>query len=59
LNRAQEAGAARSDIDGSDLMQIVSPMCTSPTLEPGQGERLIGMILDGLRPQVVSAAGGS
>jgi AcrR family transcriptional regulator len=55
LKRAQEAGAARTDIDGSDLMQIVSPMCTSPTLETGQGERLIGMILDGLRPRVESA----
>jgi AcrR family transcriptional regulator len=54
LMRAQEAGVARSDIDGSDLMQIVSPMCTSPTLEPGQGERLTGMILDGLRPRPVS-----
>jgi AcrR family transcriptional regulator len=56
LDRAQKAGAARTDIDGSDLMQIVSPMCTSPTLEPGQGERLIAMILDGLRPKVGSAA---
>jgi AcrR family transcriptional regulator len=55
LRRAQDAGVARTDIDGSDLMQIVSPMCTSPTLEAGQAERLIGMILDGLRPQVLSA----
>jgi AcrR family transcriptional regulator len=54
LDRAQTAGAARTDITGSDLMQIVSPMCTSPTLEPGQGERLIAMILDGLRPKVES-----
>jgi AcrR family transcriptional regulator len=50
LNRAQQAGVARSDINGADLMQLVSPMCTSPTLEPGQGDRLITMILDGLRP---------
>lgn len=49
LKRAQAAGAARDDIDGADLMQLVSPMCTSPTLEPGQGDRLIAMILDGLR----------
>lgn len=50
LKRAQEAGAARVDVDGADLMQLVSPMCTSPTLEPGQADRLIAMVLDGLRP---------
>jgi AcrR family transcriptional regulator len=50
LRRAQDAGQARTDIDGTDLMQLVSPMCTSPTLDPGQGERLLAMILDGLRP---------
>ena len=49
LKRAQDAGVARVDIDGDDLMQLVSPMCTSPTLEPGQGDRLIAMVLDGLR----------
>lgn len=50
LSRAQEAGNARGDIDGEDLMQLVSPMCTSATLTPDQGERLLRMILDGLRP---------
>ncbi|HXW35481.1 MAG TPA: helix-turn-helix domain-containing protein [Acidimicrobiales bacterium] len=49
LKRAQAAGVARTDIDGTDLMQLISPMCTSPTLDPGQGDRLIGMVLDGLR----------
>ena len=50
LTRAQQAGVARTDIDGADLMQLVSPMCISPTLEPDQGPRLLAMILDGLRP---------
>lgn len=49
LKRAQEAGAARTDIDGDDLMQLVSPMCMSATLTPEQGERLLNMVLDGLR----------
>ena len=49
LRRAQEAGAARTDIDGDDLMQLVSPMCMSATLTPEQGERLLNMVLDGLR----------
>ena len=50
LARAQEAGLARSDIDGEDLMQLVSPMCMNSTLSPEQGERLLAMVLDGLRP---------
>jgi AcrR family transcriptional regulator len=53
LRRAQEAGVARTDIDSSDLMQLISPMCSSPTLAPGQEDRLITMVLDGLRtPQL-------
>ena len=50
LRRAQEAGAARGDIDGEDLMQLVSPMCMSSTLTAEQGDRLLAMVLDGLRP---------
>ncbi len=50
LTTAQQAGVARTDIDGADLMQLVSQMCTSPTLTPDQGERLLAVILDGLRP---------
>jgi AcrR family transcriptional regulator len=49
LRRAQEAGQARSDIDGQDLMQLVSPMCMNSTLTLDQGERLLAMVLDGLR----------
>lgn len=50
LHRAQEAGEARDDIDGDDLMQLVSPICISAQFEVGQSERLLNMILDGLRP---------
>jgi AcrR family transcriptional regulator len=49
LRRAQDAGAARRDIDGTDLMQLLSPMCMNSTLTPDQGERLLAMVLDGLR----------
>ena len=49
LARAQDAREARTDIDGEDLMQLVSPMCMSATLTPEQGERLLNMVLDGLR----------
>jgi AcrR family transcriptional regulator len=49
LRRAQEAGDARRDIDGADLMQLVSPMCMNSTLTAEQGDRLMAMVLDGLR----------
>jgi AcrR family transcriptional regulator len=59
LDRAQQAGVARTDIDGSDLMQLVSSMCTSATLADGQGERLLAMILDGLRQTGVTPTTGA
>ncbi len=49
LRRAQAAGVARRDISGEDLMQLVSPMCISATLTPEQADRLIPLVLDGLR----------
>lgn len=49
LEAAQRAGVARTDLNGSDLMQLVGGMCTSPTLSRTQGERLLTMVLDGLR----------
>jgi AcrR family transcriptional regulator len=49
LERAQDAGEARTDIDGTDLMQLVSPMCMNGSLTSDQGERLLAMVLDGLR----------
>jgi AcrR family transcriptional regulator len=49
LRRAQDAGEARADIDGADLMQLVSPMCMNGTLTIDQGERLLAIVLDGLR----------
>ncbi len=50
LRRAQEAGVARRDIDGEDLMQLISPMCMNSTLTAEQGDRVLAMVLDGLRP---------
>ena len=49
IERAQRAGVVRTDVSGSDLMQFISPMCMSATLTTDQSERLIPMILDGLR----------
>jgi AcrR family transcriptional regulator len=50
LGRAQEARVARTDIDGTDLMKLVSPMCMDSTLSAEQGDRLLAMVLDGLQP---------
>jgi AcrR family transcriptional regulator len=49
IGRAQRADVVRSDVDGSDLMQLIAPMCTNATLSEDQSHRLLGMILDGLR----------
>jgi len=49
LENAQRANVARSDIDGTDLMLLVGGMCTGPSLVKEQGERLLAMVLDGLR----------
>ena len=51
LTRAQEEGVARSDVTGSDILQMLSPMCTSSTLTSPQLERLVGVFVDGLRTQ--------
>ncbi|MDA8292665.1 MAG: helix-turn-helix domain containing protein [Actinomycetota bacterium] len=55
VTHAQQAGVVRSDVSGADLMQLIGPMCTSATLSEGQGERLMDMVLDGLRPSAAGA----
>jgi AcrR family transcriptional regulator len=54
LGRAIQAGAVRPDADGKDLIRLVHAVNiasqTGPA-DPGQRDRLIGIILDGLRPQ--------
>jgi AcrR family transcriptional regulator len=59
INRAKEAGAVRSDVTGSDIMQLVSPVCTNESISPDQTRRLMGMILDGLRVTSSEAAATS
>ena len=49
LTRAQQAGVARTDIDHADLMQLVGGMCTMPQTELPRNERLLGLVLDGVR----------
>jgi AcrR family transcriptional regulator len=49
VQRAKEAGVVRQDVNGSDLTQLVSPICTNASIPDEQMHRLINMILDGLR----------
>ena len=46
IGRGQLAGVVRTDVDGSDVMQLVGPMCTNATLLEDQSARLLTMILD-------------
>jgi len=49
LVRAQEAGEVRDDVEAADVIQLLGPMCSSPTLSDGQIERLLVVVEDGLR----------
>ena len=54
LTRAQEAGLVRKDANAKDLIRLVHAVNIAtqhvPT-DPEQTDRLLGLILDGLRPQ--------
>jgi AcrR family transcriptional regulator len=54
LAHAQEAGAARTDVDERDLMQLVGGMCMARGATLEQNERLLSLVLDGLRVQPAS-----
>jgi AcrR family transcriptional regulator len=49
LVRAQDVGVVRGDVHAADVMQLLGPMCTSPTLSDGQVGRLLLVVEDGLR----------
>ena len=50
VERAQAAGAVRSDTDFADIGRIVSGIAVSPAAGQEQKERMLGIVLDGLRP---------
>jgi AcrR family transcriptional regulator len=58
IDRAKNAGAVRADVDGSDVMQLVTPVCTNAGLPPEQTARLLRMILDGIRFEAVRGTSG-
>jgi AcrR family transcriptional regulator len=56
VERAKEAGVIKEDVRGSDLTQLVSPICTNSSIPDDQMRRLIKMILDGLAAPASAAA---
>src|SRR5579863_7836980 len=58
IARAQRAGLVRPDVNAQDLIRLVHAVniATEKAADPGQAERMLALILDGLRPQ--QAAGG-
>jgi AcrR family transcriptional regulator len=51
LARAQATGAARPDATFEDVLQLVMGITLIQFGGPDQVERLLGMVLDGIRPQ--------
>jgi len=53
LARAQQAGVVRPDADATDLIRLVHAVniATEKAPDPGQADRMLALILDGLRPQ--------
>jgi len=59
LARAQEAGVVRPDADSGDVIRLVHAVNIATQrgpADPGQADRMLALILDGLRPR--PAAGG-
>ena len=54
LARAQEAGVVRPDADSGDVIRLVHAVNIATQrgpADPGQADRMLALILDGLRPQ--------
>ena len=49
VTSAQQAGQARADVTAADVLSLVSG-CSMLQLAPGQAERVLRVVLDGLRP---------
>jgi AcrR family transcriptional regulator len=54
LTRAQQSGAVRADVSSTDLIRLVhgvSMVAEFAPADPGQADRMLTLILDGLHPQ--------
>jgi AcrR family transcriptional regulator len=51
IARGQKAGVVRLDADFMDVGRMVSQIAVAPNADPEQKERMLGIVLDGLRPR--------
>jgi AcrR family transcriptional regulator len=49
LERAQETGVVRPDVDFNDVLFLISGIAKAPATDPSQTERILDIALDGLR----------
>lgn len=49
LQRAQEAGVVRADVDIADVLHLVSGIAKLSQVDPNQVEHILDVALDGLR----------
>ncbi len=52
LGPAQEAGCARKDVDVTDLLRLTHGLAVASEYAPQDTDRLLNILLDGLRPQI-------
>jgi AcrR family transcriptional regulator len=50
LEPAQEAGVIRSDVEPADVLRLVHGVAVAAESVPDQADKLLGIVLDGLRP---------
>jgi AcrR family transcriptional regulator len=50
LERGQKANLIRPDVDSADVIRLVHGVGTASELVPDEADRLLGFVLDGLRP---------
>jgi AcrR family transcriptional regulator len=51
LIAAQQIDAIRADVDGADVLRLVHGVGMASESAPDQADRLLSLVLDGLRPQ--------
>jgi hypothetical protein len=49
LKAAVAAGEVRADADADDLLSAVASLCMSPNAGAGRAERMVALLIDGLR----------
>jgi AcrR family transcriptional regulator len=57
LDHAQQAGALRSDVSAKDVLRLVHGIVMATEQSPGDTDRLLDVLLDGLRVQAPVRAG--